>query len=234
MRQERTVQASIFDLYSGHEVGRELKAMSRWLDEYPVLVQPVANDLRRHEVKDSGRQGLPAAWVLRSGLLKQHRQLSYEELAFHLEDSTSFRTFARLPVSRTPKKSVQHKTISATQAETWEAINRAVVTDAHAQGIETGKVLRPDSTVTAALIHAPSDSSLLWDAVRVVSRLLREADTLSGGALVWSNHQCAAKKRARKINTRGRPNRLEHYRELIKIARVTLSYLAQAVEQTVT
>jgi IS5 family transposase len=48
--------------------------------------------------------------------------------------------------------------------------------------IETGKVLRLDSTVTAALIHAPSDSSLLRDAVRVMSRLLREADTLCGGA----------------------------------------------------
>jgi IS5 family transposase len=93
-------------------------------------------------------------------------------------------------------------------------------------------VIRLDSTVTAAMIHAPSDSSLLWDAVRVMTRLLREADTLSGGTLVWSNHQRAAKKRARKIRfTRGRPNRVEHYRELIKIARLTLNYLEAAAEQ---
>jgi hypothetical protein len=81
MRQERTVQASIFDLYSGHEIGRELKAMSRWLDDYPVPVEQVANDLRRDEVKDTGRQGLPAASVIRCGLLKQHCQLSYEKVA---------------------------------------------------------------------------------------------------------------------------------------------------------
>jgi IS5 family transposase len=37
MRQERSVQASIFALYSGHEIGRELKAMSRWLDEHPRM-----------------------------------------------------------------------------------------------------------------------------------------------------------------------------------------------------
>jgi transposase, IS5 family len=38
MRQERTVQASIFDLYAGHEIGRELKTMSQWLDAHPVLI----------------------------------------------------------------------------------------------------------------------------------------------------------------------------------------------------
>ena len=81
-------------------------------------------------------------------------------------------------------------------------------------------------------MHDPSDSSLLWDAVRVMTRLLNEADALSGGTVVWRNHRRAAKKRARAIQfTRGRPNRLQHYRELIKIARVTLTYLDQAAEQ---
>jgi IS5 family transposase len=39
---------------------------------------------------------LPAELVLRCALLKQYRQLTYEELALHLEDSSSFRAFARL------------------------------------------------------------------------------------------------------------------------------------------
>jgi hypothetical protein len=38
MRQERTIQASLFDLFAGHEIGRELKAMSDWLDEHPALI----------------------------------------------------------------------------------------------------------------------------------------------------------------------------------------------------
>jgi len=81
-------------------------------------------------------------------------------------------------------------------------------------------------------MHDPSDSSLLWDAVRVMARLLKEADTLVGGSLVWRDHQRAAKKRARAIKfTRGRPNRVQHYRELIKITRTTLAYLAQAARQ---
>src|SRR5271154_205982 len=120
MRQERTVQASIFDLFAEHEIGRELRAMSLWLDEHRDLIGLVAEDLRRRGVTETGRQGLPAESVLRCGLLKQHRQLSYQELAFHLEDSASFRAFAQLPLSWTPKKSVLHKTISAIRAETWK------------------------------------------------------------------------------------------------------------------
>jgi IS5 family transposase len=50
-------------------------------------------------VKETGREGPPAESVLRCAVLKQHRQLSSQELAFHLEDSTSFRAFARLPWS---------------------------------------------------------------------------------------------------------------------------------------
>ena len=80
--------------------------MSLWLDEHRELIGLAAEDLRRHSVKGTGRQGRSAESALRCGLLKQHRQLSYEEVAFHLENSASFRAFARLPLSLTPKKSV--------------------------------------------------------------------------------------------------------------------------------
>ena len=76
MRQQRTIQASIFDLFAVHEIGRELKAMSGWLDEQPALGELVAGDLRRGGVRQTRRQGLPAEAVLRCALLKQHRQLS--------------------------------------------------------------------------------------------------------------------------------------------------------------
>ena len=83
MRQERAVQASLFDLFAEPEIGRELKAMSQLLDEHRELIGLVAEDLRRRGAQEIGRQGLPAELVLRCALLKQHRQLSYEELAFH-------------------------------------------------------------------------------------------------------------------------------------------------------
>ena len=96
-----------------HEIGRELKQISQWLDQHRPLLRLVSNDLRRDGARETGRRGLPAEAVLRCALLKQYRQLSYEELAFHLEDLASFRAFARLPMGWTPKKAVLQKTISA-------------------------------------------------------------------------------------------------------------------------
>jgi IS5 family transposase len=233
MRQERSVQASIFDVFAGHEIGRELKAMSDWLDAHGALLGLVAADLRREGVQETGRQGLPAEAVLRCALLKQYRQLSYEELAFHLEDSASFRAFARLPWAWSPKKSVLQQTISAIRAETWEEINRTLLAGARQEKLEDGSVVRLDSTVTAAPIHEPSDSSLLWDAVRVMVRLLKAAAVwLGGDRPLWRDHRRAAKKRWRAIEfTRGRPKRVPLYRELIRITRATLAYLRQAAAQ---
>src|SRR3954468_8306539 len=230
MRQYRTVQASIFDLFAKHEIGCELKKASAWLDEHPALIGLVAGDVRRDGVQETGRQGLPAEAVLRCALLKQYRQLSYEELAFHLEDSASFRAFARLPWAWSPKKSVLHKTISAIRAETWEAINRTLLASARHEKLEDGSIVRLDSTVTAALMHEPSDSSLLWDAVRGMVRLLKQAQAWMGGiGRDWRDHRRAAKRRWRAIEfTRGRPKRVPLYRELIEITRKTLAYLRGA------
>jgi IS5 family transposase len=233
MRQERIVQASIFDIFAEHEIGRELKGMSQWLDGQRSLLTLVIGDLRRHGVQETGRRGLPAEAVLRCALLKQYRQLSYEELAFHLEDLASFRAFARLPLGWSPKKSVLHKTISAISGASWEAINRAVVMSARHERLDDGTRLRIDSTVTKALLHAPTDSSLLWDAVRVMVRLLTQADALQGVApIVWRNHRRLAKKRALAIQyCRSKEQKAKLYRDLIAATRATLASLRHAARR---
>lgn len=222
MRQERTVQATIFEVFAQHQIGCELKAISQWLDGQWPLVSLVAGDLRRQGVRETGRRGLPAETVVRCALLKQQRQLSYEELAFHLEDSASFRAFARLPMTWSPKKSVLHQTISAIRAPTWEAINQALLVSAQAK-LESGAAVRIDSTVSEALMHPPSDSTLLWDAVRVMTRLLRQAKRLPEvPAVRWRDRRRLAKKRARAIDySRGRDKKRQLYRELIAAAQAT-------------
>src|SRR5437870_6669759 len=217
MRQERTVQATIFEVFARHEIGCELKTISQWLDRQLALVSLVAGDSRRHGLHETGRRGLPAESVLRCALLKQQRQLSYEELAFHLEDSASFRAFARLPLPWSPKKSVLHQTVGALRAETWEAVNQALLASAKADKLESGAAVRIDSTVSAALMHEPSDSTLLWDAVRVMTRLLRRAGRLpEAPAMRWRDRRRLAKKRARAIDySRGKAKKRVLYRELI-------------------
>src|SRR5258707_1714898 len=161
MRQERIIQATIFEVFAEHEIGRELKAISQWLDEHRGLLSWVAGDLRRHGIQETGRHGLPAEAVVRCALLKQYRQLSYEELAFHLEDSASFRAFARLPLSWSPRKSVLHKTISAISATSWEAINRAVAGSAREGELGSGARGPVASTRKQAPMPAPHATSLL-------------------------------------------------------------------------
>ena len=232
MRQERTVQATIFEVFAQHEIGCELKAMSQWLDGQSGLISLVAADLRHQGVRETGRRGLPAESVLRCALLKQQRQLSYEELAFHLEDSASFRAFARLPLAWSPKKSVLHQTIAAIRAETWEAVNQALLASAKQDKLESGARVRLDSTVSAALMHEPSDSTLLWDAVRVMTRLMRRAGRLPGApALPWRDRRRLAKKRARAIDySRGKTKKRQLYGELIAATQASHGELQAAAE----
>ncbi len=46
MRQKRLLQASLFDVFANHEIGRELKAMSEWLDGHRALLDLAAGDVR--------------------------------------------------------------------------------------------------------------------------------------------------------------------------------------------
>lgn len=224
MREKRTVQVSLYELFADHDLGRELQTMSDWLDAHREVLTPVMNDLCRHGLKPTGRRGLSAETVLRCAVLKQHRQLTYEELAFHLEDSASFQAFARLPRNECPKKSALQRVITAIQPATWESIHRALMETAAETRIEPAQRIRIDSTVTDSPIHAPSDSHLLWDGVRVLVRLLGQARALPGApALPFVSHRRLAKKRARALwYTRGAAKREPLYRDLIGATRATL------------
>jgi IS5 family transposase len=77
MRQERITQASLFDIFATHEIGRELKQISQWLDQHRPLLRLISNDLRRDGVRETDRRGVPAEAVLRSALLKQYEELAW-------------------------------------------------------------------------------------------------------------------------------------------------------------
>ena len=227
MREKRTVQSSIFEQYPDHEIGRDLQAMSENLDAHPDWLDWVEEDVGDRNVEETGRKGLPVESVLRCAVLKQYRQLSYSELAFCLMDSTACQAFARLPMGWFPKKTMLQSTISAITPGTWERINRQLLLSAQTQGVEKGRMVRVDSTVCDSPIHAPSDSSLLWDGVRTLVGLLEQAQELALAVkLPWHNHRRVAKKRARAIEyTRGVDKKARLYADLLEITRKTLGYV---------
>jgi len=92
-------------------------------------------------------------------------------------------------------------------------------------------MLRIDSTVTATLMHEPSDSGLLWDSVRTLVRLLHRAEKLVEGvtAIKYHNHQRVAKKRMRAIiYTRGQDKKALLYGDLIEVTKKSLGYAKAA------
>ena len=73
---------SVSFLYWNILIGLELKSMSAWLDQNMDLLDWVAADINPCTVEDTGRKGLSVESVLRCAILKQYRQLSYEDLVF--------------------------------------------------------------------------------------------------------------------------------------------------------
>ena len=103
--------------------------------------------------------------------------VSYEDLAFYLEDSRSFRRFCRYGIGDSiPKKSTLQANISRIRPETWKAINDILVTYAIATGLERGDKVRLDCTAVDANIAEPADSNLLYETVRVIAREMKQAE----------------------------------------------------------
>src|SRR5260370_35786461 len=104
-------QTNLFDYFVSHDLGQQLRRISDLLDNHPEILEIAANDLIQVDAKGRGRYGLSVESVVRCGILKQYHQWSYHALAFHLQDSQSGQTFARL-AGRAPKKSALQKTIT--------------------------------------------------------------------------------------------------------------------------
>lgn len=96
MREKTNRQMSLFDRMHKSAIAKELRAISDILDHTPEILDAVYRDLLQGRRDDTGRNGMTADQVLRCAILKQYRELTYEELAFYLEDSRAFRSFARL------------------------------------------------------------------------------------------------------------------------------------------
>ena len=231
MRQKLTRQMSIFSVTMRHDIGKELAAFSEILDATPKMLDLVYADLTKASRNDTGREGMTAEQVLRCVALKQYRSLSYEELAFHLEDSKSFRAFARLEMGQYPSSSSLQENIKPLSEETWEAVHECLMQYALETGIENGRKVRIDSTVVESNIHDPSDSTLLWDGIRVITRWLEEGHALAPRPdYRYCDHCRVVKKRLMVIlNTKKEEDRVSAYRDMTHYAGKVVGYAKEAI-----
>jgi transposase, IS5 family len=233
MRRKFNPQLNLFTNMARNKIAKELQLISQVLDATPKVLDVVYQELVRSACPTTGREGMTADQVLRCALLKQYRQLTYEELAFHLEDSSSFRGFSRLEMGQYPCKSILQRNIKALREETWETINRVILGYAKQEKIESGRKVRIDATAVETDIHHPTDSTLLADGVRIITRWLAEGKGLSPSpCYAYSDHRRVVKKRVLIIlNTNKEAVRQGAYRDLLMYAGKVRAYALAAIPE---
>lgn len=177
-----------------------LQSISDFLDENEEMIEAVRRDLERGlKNPATGRNGLTPSQVLRSFVLKSVKNWDYRELRERIADGYTLRQFTEFYCQPVPKHHAFNSAFHRLTPETVKAINELVVDAAVDLGLEDGNTLRVDCTVVQTDIHHPTDNTLLWDVVRVVTRWSATSKKQSrsgfGGSTIASGwHDVACKK----------------------------------------
>ena len=234
MRKKSEKQMPLMPPKIDHPQAEELNAISCILEKNPIINDLAMQDLSSKRTKSkAGAKGMTAEQVIRAAIVKQTFEFSYKDLAFHLMDSVSLKRFCLIGISdKGFKKSVLCKNIKAISPQTWEAINRCIVGFAKDEGIERGREVRIDCTVVESNIHTPSDSTLLWDSVRVLAHILKKAKNLfPRSGIVFQSHTRRAKRRMLGIqHGKNKKQRKQHYLDLLKVTRDTVGYAHNCID----
>jgi len=201
------------------EVGPLWEDWMRQVDEVlldPQLLRIVYEALARRWPKSRtrGRPGTPAEVVLRLLLLKHIRNWSYWALEREVRANLVYRQFTRVGAEKVPDAKTLGKLALVLGPEIIEQIHRRVVQIAHQRQIIRGRRLRMDTTVVETDIHYPTDSSLLGDGVRVLTRTMHRIVKLAGGT------GSALRDRTRTVRYR-----------VLEISRASRSRIAQGQER---
>lgn len=235
MRKKIEKQLPLMPPVKDHAQSQELECISEILDSNPNIYDKVLQDLNRGKIiaYRNGANGMSAEQVLRSVVVKMLFGYSYEDLAFHIVDSQTLKRFCLIGIAdKGFKKSALNKNIKAISDETLKIINDILIGHAKSEGIEKGREVRIDCTCVASDIHTPTDSSLLWDTVRVLTRLIERCRDICGIKVPgYHNHERVAKRRALSIlNAKTEKLRNAKYKELLKVTGKVLLYADNTIE----
>ena len=231
MRETRNAQLSIFQIYAPHALGEQLKLLSDLLDEYPLMLDRVERDFRAPDTAATGANGLSVESVFRCLLLKQILKVSYEKLSFHLSDSPTYRTFARLHDDQFPSRSGLQSAIRHIRPETLEQANQILMSDLLEKNTLKLDWLRIDSTVTDSNIATPSDSQLLNDGVRVLSRLMSQSKDKTGVKIRFTDQRKKSKSLSYRIFNAKKAEKDALYPQLLGYATLVMKQSRSAIDK---
>jgi len=241
MREKIVAQRSLLDqamkfLLSVFKPEKKMKKMDAIIDANPQIVAAVHADLT-WAVNNTGRYGLLSAErVLRSAVLKQMKEWSYRELRQRIHDSVGLRWFTRFDCDPIPHFTALQKAIKSIRPETWHKINEILVQHAKENKLEKGKSIRVDTTVVESNIAYPIDARILWDTVRVLTRLMEASrKVLPEVNFAFAKRTKRARKRCYAIAMAKGPNASQRrdklYKDLIKVANEVFRMASACCEQ---
>jgi IS5 family transposase len=222
------------------EMEPELAAIDAVLDDEGIY-QTIKADLaqRYPKTQQTGRGSTPVEVILRILVVKHLYNLSYEKVEKAVKDSLVLRRFCRVYFEDVPDDTTLIRWANQIKPETLKALHERVVGLASELTVTKGRKLRTDGTVVETNIHYPTDSSLLNDGVRVLSRQLKRAQQgLAEGVEVakalFRDRSRSARQLQRQIERAARQGRAKTqplYQKLVQISRASVKQAQQVIDQ---
>jgi len=184
MVRRRQRERSLFEvlLPDGHKLWPDWLRRIDTLLEDEAVIEVVAHALeaRWPQSRRRGRPGTPAEVVIRMLVLKHLFDWSYDELECEVRPNLVYRAFTRIDADEVPDAKTILKIARVLGPDVIEQLHRQVVEVAKRAGVTYGRRFRIDTTVVATNVHYPTDSTLLQDGVRVLTRTMQRASTALG------------------------------------------------------
>ena len=185
MIEMRRAQLSFGDGLIAEEISDLREDWMQYADQVladEALVTAVYDALsRRHpRSKSRGRLGAPADMVLRLLILKHIRNWSYDVLEREVRANLVYRDFTRVGAGKMPDAKTMGRWGVALGPAVLKQVHERIVTIARDKGITAGRRMRLDTTVVETDIHHPTDSTLLGDGVRVLTRIMGKITKIAG------------------------------------------------------
>jgi IS5 family transposase len=207
-------------------------------DELIDIVHEALKKRHPHSAR-LGRPSTPSEVVLRMLVLKHMKNWSFEDLVREVRANLVYRDFTRIGMGRVPDDKTMVKLELALGPEVIEQIHGRVVGVATEKKVVKGRRMRVDTTVTETNIHYPTDSSLLADGVRVITRLVKRLE----GKLEQTKKQMRDRRRsiqhrlielgkaAAQRGEKAKEKRKQIYQKLMRTTRRVLTESQQTIKR---
>ena len=163
------------------DLPEDLAKLDRWLDDERFF-RPFLN----HYHQQLGRPSIPAETYLRMIALKHQYGLSDRRLCELVQDRISCRRFCRIPwnqpVPDPSSLSKIRRRLDEGGGDHMALLNEHLVRKATEEGLLKARKIRVDTTVIGANIHHPTDASLMYEGIPVVTQLVKRVQALRAGA----------------------------------------------------